>query len=116
MQILKPEDTKQIQPTDADALKILQDPDNTHMYKNELMKSKENEQNDENLWFPTPENPGNEAEPTPTQRRMLKKICEFIKKELDPTNDQESRKRFLDMFQWKGSQIEGNDRKQLEQR
>ena len=41
---------------------------------------------------------------------------ELIKKEeLDPTKDQESRKKFLDMFQWEGSQIEGNDRKQLEQ-
>ena len=116
LQILKPEDTKQIRPVDAAALKLLEDPDDTHMYLNELMKSSETEQNDENLWFPTPENPGNEAKHTPIQRRILKEIRELIKKEdLDPTNDQESRKKFLDMFQWEGSQIEGNDRKQLEQ-
>ena len=43
-------------------------------------------------------------------------IREFIKKEeLDPTKDQESRKKFLDLFQWEGSQIEGNNEKQLEQ-
>ena len=116
LQILKPEDTKQIRPIDAAALKLLEDPDDTHMYVNELMKANETEQNDENFWFPTPENPGNEDEHTPIQRRILKEIRELIKKEeLDPTKDEESRKKFLDMFQWEGSQIEGNDRKQLEQ-
>ena len=116
MQILKPEDTKHIRPIDAAALKLLQDPDDTHMYVNELMKSKESEQNDENLWFPTPENPGNEDEHTPIQRRILKEIRELIQKEqLDPTKDQESRKNFLDMFSWEGSKIEGDDRKQLEE-
>ena len=116
LQILKPEDTKQIRPVDAAALKLLEDPDNTHMYVNELMKSNETEQSDENLWFPTPENPGNEEEHTPIQRRILKEIRELIqRKELDPTKDQESRQKFLDMFQWEGSQIEGNNRKQLEQ-
>ena len=86
------------------------------MYVNELMKSNETEQIDENLWFPTPENLGNEEEHTPIQRRILKEICELIQKEeFDPTKDEESRQKFLDLFQWEGSQIEGNDRKQLEQ-
>ena len=86
------------------------------MYVNELMKSNENEQDDKNFWFPTPENPGNEAEHTPIQRRILKEIRELVeKKELDPTRDQESRTKFLEIFQWEGSKIEGNDRKQLEQ-
>ena len=116
LQILKPEDTKQIRPVDAAALKLLQDPDDTHMYVSELMKSSENEQNGENFWFPTPENPGNEEEHTPIQRRILKEIRELIKEEeLEPTKYPESRKNFLDMFKWEGSQIEGNDRKQLEQ-
>ena len=116
LQILWPEDTKQIRPVDVATLTTLQDPDDTHMYVNELMKSTNNEQNDENLWFPTPENPGNEDEHTPIQKRILKKIRELIKKEqLDPTKDPESRKEFLDMFKWEGSQIEGIDTKQLEQ-
>ena len=116
LQILKPEDTKQIRPIDVATLTTLRDPDDTHMYVNELMKSTNNEQNDENLWFPTPENPGNEDEHTPIQRRILKEIRELIKKEqLDPTKDPDSRKEFLDMFKWEGSQIEGKDKKQLEQ-
>ena len=108
LQILKPEVTKQIRPIDAAAFKLLQDPDDTHMYINELLKSSEIEQNDENRWFPTPENPGNEEEHTPIQRLIQKE-------QIDPTKDQESRKTALDMFQWKDSQIEGNDREQLEQ-
>ena len=95
---------------------MLDDPDDTDMYVNELMKCSDTEQYDKNLLFPFPENPGNEEEHTPIQRRILKEISEYIKKEeLDPTKDQDSRKKFLDMFQWEGSQIEGNDRKQLEQ-
>ena len=116
LQILRPEDTKQIRPVDIATLTTLQDPDDTHMYVNELMKSSNDEQNDENHWFPTPENPGNEDEHTPLQKRILKEIRELIKKEqLDPTKDPESRKEFLDMFKWERSQIEGNDKKQLEQ-
>ena len=105
LQILKPEDTKQIRPVDAASLKLLEDPDDTHMYVNELMKANETEQGDENFWFPTPENPGNEEEHTPIQRRILKEIRELIQREdLDPTKDQDSRQKFLNMFQWEGSQ------------
>ena len=116
LQILRPEDTKQIRPVDVATMTTLQDPDDTHMYVNELMKSTNNEQNDENLWFPTPENQGNEDEHTPIRKRIMKEIRELIKKEqLDPTKDPESRKKFLDMFKWEGSEIEANDKKQLEQ-
>ena len=55
LQILKSEDTKQIRLIDAAVLKLLlQDPDDTHTFVNKLLKSNENEQNDENLCFPTP--------------------------------------------------------------
>ena len=111
IQILKPEDTKQIRPIGAAALTLLQDPDDIRMYVKELMKSNTNAHIDENFWFPTPENPENQGEHTPIQRRILNEIRELIKKEdLDPTNE-ESRKRFLEMFKWEGSQIDGNDRK-----
>ena len=71
LQILKPEETKQIRPINAAALTLLQDPDDTHMYVNELMKSSENEQNNEKFWFSSPENPGNEEEHTPIRRRII---------------------------------------------
>ena len=116
VQIFKPEDSKHIGPIDPAAIKLVQDPDDTHMYINELIKSNENEQNDENPWFHTPENPGNEEDHTPIQRRILKEVRELIQKEqLDPTKDKESRKIFLDMFQWKDPQTEGIDKEPLEQ-
>ena len=43
LQILKPEDTKQIRPIDVATLTTLQDPNDTQMYVNELMKSTNNE-------------------------------------------------------------------------
>ena len=59
------------------------------MYVNVLIKYSENEQNDENLWFPTPENPRKEEEHTPIQRRIIKENRELIKKEeLDSSKDQ----------------------------
>ena len=62
------------------------------MYMNELLKSSANEQNDVKLWFPSPENPGNEEELKPIQRRILKEIRVLTKKEeLHPTKNQESR-------------------------
>ena len=72
LQILKSEDTKQMQPIDTAALKLLQDPDDTRMYVNELMQASENEQNEDNLLFLTPKNTGNENEHTPIQRQILK--------------------------------------------
>ena len=78
LQTLKLEDTKQIRPIDAAALNKLQDPDDTHMYVDEFMKYSKNEHNDDNLWFPTPENPRKEEELTPLQRRILKEFRELI--------------------------------------
>ena len=43
LQILRPEDTEQIRAIDVATLSTLQDPDDTHMYVNELMKSTINE-------------------------------------------------------------------------
>ena len=87
------------------------------MYVNKLMKSNENEQNNENFWFPTPKNPGNEDEHTPIQRRISKEIRELnTKEELDLTKDQKSRKNCLDMFQWEGSQIKQTTENNLNKR
>ena len=75
-----------MRPNDAAAPKILQEPDDLHVYVNELMKSSENEQNEENFWFSTLRNPGNEEDHTTIQRRLFKKVRELIKKdELRPT-------------------------------
>ena len=53
---------------DAAARMFSEDPYDTHMYVNELMKTKEREQNDDNVWFPIPENIGNNDDHTPIKR------------------------------------------------
>ena len=102
LKVLIPEDTKHIRTINVAALKLLQDPEDTHMYVNELMKS------NEVLWFPTPENPGNEEEHTPVQRRILDEIRDLIKKEeVDPTKDAESRKKSWTCSNGKDSRLNG---------
>ena len=39
------------------------------------------EENEEKLWFPTPENPGNEQEHWPIQKRILKELRELAELE-----------------------------------
>ena len=80
LQILKTEETKQIRHIDAVGIKKLEDPDGAHMYVNELTKAKEDNKNDANFWFITPENPESEDGYTPIQRRILDEIHDFFKK------------------------------------
>ena len=97
-----------MQPIDTAKLKLLEDPD-------ELMTTREGEQNDEIFWFPSPEKPGNEDNLTPIQRRTLEEIRKMVKKEeLNPTKHTESRKAFVSMFKWECSHTERKDREQLD--
>ena len=85
------------------------------MSVSELVKWNDTEQNEDNFWLPTPENPGNEEGNTPIQRKILEEIRARNKKEeLDTNKDVKLRKTLFDMLQWEGSQIE-DDRKLLEQ-
>ena len=47
LQVLKSDETKQIRPVDAAALKRLGDPDDTHMFVHELQKAKRDDRYDE---------------------------------------------------------------------
>ena len=57
LQILKPEETKMIHPVDIVALNLLTDHDDVVTYINTLMQVERPEDNEEKIWFPTPENP-----------------------------------------------------------
>ena len=71
--------------------------------------------NEEKFWFPTPENPGKESEHSPIQRRILKELRELAELgKLDPTENEQSRTKFLSMFNWTDSLITGKDRENLE--
>ena len=76
------------------------DPDLT-AYLNELLRTKELEQQTNTFWFPTPENPGKPEDHTPIQTRILKELIELKNKEkLNPQESSKSRNKFLKRFYW----------------
>ena len=115
LQILKPEETNMIRPVDIAALNLLTEHDDVVTYINALMQVERPEDNKEKFWFPTPENPGNEQEHSPIQKRFVKELRELAELEkLDPTENDESRTKFLAIFKWTDSLIVGKDRDNLE--
>ena len=100
--VVTPEQSKFIKPVDMAFLSMIPegDPD-LITYLNELLRTIKPDQQANNFWFPTPENPGNTEEHTPIQARILKELCELQQKEkLNPKNNNESRTEFLKRFDW----------------
>ena len=87
LQILKPEKNEMTTITEhhhvvayVNALKQVDPPENT----------------EENFWFPTPENPGEELEHTAIQQRILRELREL--EQLNPERVGNFRTQFLSMF------------------
>ena len=115
LQILKPEVTKMMRPVDIAALNLPTEHNDVVTYINALMQVERPEDNEEKFWFPTSENPGNDQEHSPIQKRILKELRELAKlKKLDSTDTAVSRIKFLSMFKWTDSLITGKDRQNLE--
>ena len=80
-----------------------------------LLRANRNNDQYEQYWFPTPENPGDEASHTPIQKRILKKLRNLQEAEsLNPQEDEESRQKFLSNFDWKDSMLQQHEIKQIE--
>ena len=91
IQTLKPEETNMIRPVDTAALNLLTEHDDVVTYINALMQVERPEDNEEKFWFPTPENPGNEQQHSPIQKRLLIELRKLVELEkLDPTENEES--------------------------
>ena len=115
LQILKPEVTKMIRPVDIAAPNRLTEHDDVVTYINALIKVERSEDNEEKFWIPAPENAGDEQEHSPIQKRILKELRDLAELEkLDPTENEDSRNKFLAMFKWTDSLITGKDRDNLE--
>ena len=98
--VVTPEQSKFIKPVDMAVLCLIPegDPDLT-TYLSELLRTNKSNQQTNNFWFPTPENPGNTNEHTPIHTRILRELCELQQKEkLNPKDDTESRIEFLKQF------------------
>ena len=115
--VMTPEQMKYVKPIDQASIWhfLQQDQEQAAHYVSSLIKANKNPQNQENYWFPTPENPGNPEEHTPIQKRILRELQAFQDLEtLDPTKDPESRAKFLENFDWKDSILTPEDKEKIE--
>ena len=77
--ILTPEQTKHIQPVNPTSVRHLMNNsyDDAIHYINSLLRTSKNDEVNETYWFPTPQNPDNEKEHTPSQTRILNQLREL---------------------------------------
>ena len=92
--VVTPQQTKFTKPVDAAILsKIPEGVADLTTYPNELLKTNKPEQQNNTLWFPTPENHSKTEVHSPIQTRFLKELNEKKEEEkLKPTDNVELRK------------------------
>ena len=94
---MSPEEAKELKPLNTAALKVLTEDDSEDaiVYINELLKTSDKASNNQNFWFPTPNDPGDPNTHTPIQSRKLREIKEQEEtQKLNPTNSDEEREAF----------------------
>ena len=90
------------------------DPDLT-AYLNELLRTNKPEQQNNTLWFPTPENPGKPEDHTPSQTRILNELNELKdKKKLNPQESTKSRNKLLKRFDWTNTLLTETEKQAIE--
>ena len=76
--VVTPEQSKFIKPVDTAILSMIPEGDlDLVTYLTKLLRTNKPDQQNNTFWFPTPENPGNTADHTPTQTRILTEFCEL---------------------------------------
>ena len=76
-------------------------------YVSSLLKANRHNDQYEQYKFPTPENPGDEDSHTPLQRRILQELRNLQEAEqLEPQNNEDSRREFISNFDWKDSLLQ----------
>ena len=114
--VVTPEQSKFIKPVDMAIISMIPegDPD-LITYLIELLRTNKQDQQTNTFWFPTPENPGNTEEHTPTQTRILKELCDLqLKEKLNPKDDIESRTEFLKRFDWTDTLLTEGEKEAVE--
>ena len=110
--VMTPEQMKHVRPIDPVSTWHLlneNEEDAVH-YISSLLKANRNNDQYEQYWFPTPENPGDEESHTPIQKRILGELRILQEAEsLNPQEDEESRLKFLSNFDWKDSMLQQHE-------
>ena len=115
--VLTPEQMKHVKPIDPVSTWHLlnENEEDAIYYVSSLLKANRNNDQYEQYWFPTPENPGDEDSHTPIQRGILQELRNLQEAEqLNPQNDDESRRKFLGNFDWKDSMLQQHEIKTIE--
>ena len=83
-------------------------------YVSSLLNANRNNDQPEQYWFPTPENPGDEDSHNLIQRRNFQELRNLQQaEELDPQNDEESRRKFFSTFESKDSMVQQHEIKNI---
>ena len=115
--VMTPEQMKHVGPIDPVSTWHLlkENEEDAIHYISRLLKANRNNDQYEQYWFPTPENPGDEASHTPIQKRILIELRNSQEAEsLNLQENEESRRKFLSNFDWKDSMLQQHDFKQVE--
>ena len=85
-------------------------------YISSHLKANRNNNQHKQYWFPTPENPEDEASHTPIQQRILRDLGNLaeVEKKLNPQDHAESWRKLLSNFDWKDSMLKQHEIKQIE--
>ena len=80
--------------------------DNAIQYDSSLLKTHRNSEDMEQYWFPTRENPGDEATHTPIEKKIFSEQRTLQKLEKrKPLQNEQSRQQILNNFDWKDSML-----------
>ena len=115
--IVTPEQTKHIRPVNPTSVRHLlnKNHDDAVHYVNGLLKTSKTDGINETYWFQTSQNPGNEKEHMPIQRRFLNELQELKQLEkLNPLEDTDSRNQFLSNFDWRDSILQPDAKQAVE--
>ena len=115
--VMTPEQMKHVRPIDPVSTwhPLNENEEDAVHYISSLLKANKSNDHYEQYWFPTPENPGDEAPNTPIQKRILRELRNLQEAEsLNPQEDEESRQKFLSNFDWKDSMLQHHEIKQIE--
>ena len=115
--VLTPEQMKHVKPIDPVSTWHLlnKNEEDAIYYVSSLLKANRNNDQYEQYWFPTPENPGDEDSHPPIQRRILQELRNLQEAEqMNPQNDDESRRKFLSNSDWRDSMLQQHEIKKIE--
>ena len=114
--VLTPEQMKHVKPIDPVSTWHLlhENEEDAIYYVSSVLKANRNNDQYEQYRFPTPKNPGDEDSHTPIQRRILQELRNLQEAEqLNPQNDEKSRRKFLSNFEWKDSMLHQHEIKKI---